>query len=113
MMADWTFRLARDPIKPLIGSGNDAVSFFARRDLLGPGVGPIEGVWGLPEVRLILRKQLPDGSWKYPGRQASPGIKYGLLDTWKQLRYLVDAYCMDRPHPAVSKAAEYVLSCQM
>ncbi len=112
MMADWTSCLAYDPIKPLINPGSDAVSFFARRDLLGLDSGPIESVWELPEAARIIKKQRPDGSWKYPGRAGGPGVKYGLIETWKQLRYLVDQYGMDRSRPAVSKAAEYVFSCQ-
>ncbi len=112
MMADWTSCLAYDPIKPLIDPGSDAVSFFARRDLLGLDSGPIESVWELPEAARIIKKQRPDGSWKYPGRAGGPGVKYGLIETWKQLRYLVDQYGMDRSRPAVSKAAEYVFSCQ-
>jgi hypothetical protein len=111
-MADWTSRLACDPIPPLLNCGNEAVVYFARRDLLGLDAGPVAQVWELPEAAGIVKKQRPDGSWKYPGKQAGPGVRYGLIETWKQLRYLVDAYGMDRSCPAVAKAAEYVFSFQ-
>jgi Prenyltransferase and squalene oxidase repeat len=112
MMADWTSRLHYDPIAPLLSSGDDAVAYFTRRDLLGLDAGPAEQLWELPEVTKIVTRQLPEGSWKYPGKPSGAGVKYGLIETWKQLRYLVDMYGMDRSHPAVSKAAEYVFSCQ-
>lgn len=111
-MAEWASRLAYDPVEPLLGSGNPAVAYFARRDLLGADAGPIESVWELPDAARIVRRQRADGSWKYPGRMAGTGVKYGLVETWKQLRLLVDQYGMARAHPAIAKAAEYVFSCQ-
>ncbi len=45
-----------DAAAPLLASGNEAVAYFARRDLLGEAVGPIEDVWSLPEVERLLRK---------------------------------------------------------
>lgn len=112
MMADWTSRLRHGPIEPLLNSGNAAVAYFTRRDLLGLDAGPLTIVWQLPEAARIVKKQQSDGSWKYPGNQVGSGIRYGLIETWKQLRFLVDAYSMDRSQPAVAKAAEYVFSCQ-
>ncbi len=112
-MADWISLLEHDPIKPLIDSGNTAVAYFTKRDLLGHETGPIEHIWELPEVKNILTKQRPDGSWKYPGRLSmGTGVKYGLIQTWKELRYLVDQYEMDRSHPAISSAAEFILFSQ-
>ncbi len=110
-MADWTALLKEDPIEPLLDSGNKAVAYFAERDLLLRDAGPIRLVWELPEVVKILNRQRPDGSWPYPGK-VDAGVKYSLIETWKQLRFLIDQYHMDRSHPAVSKGAEYVFSCQ-
>jgi hypothetical protein len=110
-MSGWSTRLKFDPIEPLLDSGSEAISYFTSRDLLD--TVPIGHIGGLPEVNRILRKQLPDGSWKYPGkRHADSGVKYPLLETWKQLRFLVGMFEMDRRHPAVERAADYVFSCQ-
>ncbi|HTY90121.1 MAG TPA: prenyltransferase/squalene oxidase repeat-containing protein [Methanocella sp.] len=110
MMSDWASRLKYDPIRPLTGS--DAIEYFTRRDLLGLDAGPIERIHQLPDVARIVRKQRPDGSWKYPGRTTCNGVKYSLLETWKQLRFLVDQYGMGRPHMAIVKSAEYVFARQ-
>lgn len=110
-MASWTALLKEDPIEPLLNSGNKAIAYFTERDLLLRDAGPIRQVWKLPEAAMILARQLPDGSWRYPCK-ADTGVRYGLIEAWKQLRYLVDQYQMDRSHPAISKAAEYIFSCQ-
>jgi hypothetical protein len=94
-------------------SDNEAIGYFTCRDLLDEKTLPIDFLWDLPEVKVLLRKQQPDGSWKYRDKQqGNTGVKYQLIETWKQLRYLVDMYEMDRRHPAVEKASEYVFSCQ-
>jgi hypothetical protein len=112
-MADWRTRLRFDPIEPLLASDNVPINYFSYRDLLDRETGPVSCLWELPDVKKILRKQQPDGSWKYPGRQhPDSGIKYQLIETWKMLRFLVDLYEMDRRHPAIERAAEYVFMCQ-
>ncbi|OPY27890.1 MAG: Prenyltransferase and squalene oxidase repeat protein [Methanocella sp. PtaU1.Bin125] len=113
-MADWRSRLRYDPVKPLLEADNGAIACFTCRDLLDEEVPPAGFVWGLPEVRKILRRQQPDGSWKpASGKQEKcPGVKYPLIETYRHLRHLVDQYEIDRRHPAIAKAAEYVFSCQ-
>jgi len=37
---------------------------------------------------------------------------YELLETWRNLRILVEMYGMDRTHPNVEKAAEFIFGCQ-
>ena len=112
-MAGWTTLLKQDPIVPLLDSGNEAVVYFTKRDILLQDIGPVQHIWKYPEVLRILKRQLPEGYWKYPGKiKAETGVKYNLIGAWKQLRYLVDQYGMDRSHPAISSAAEYIFSCQ-
>jgi hypothetical protein len=97
----------------MLDSDNEAIGYFTCRDLLDEKTLPSDFLWDLPEVKVLLRKQQRDGSWKYPGKQQeNTGVKYPLIETWKQFRYLVDMYEMDRRHPAVEKASEYVFSCQ-
>ncbi|MBI5533079.1 MAG: hypothetical protein HY898_10205 [Deltaproteobacteria bacterium] len=113
-MTTWKSQLNHDPVQPLLRGGFAAISLFARRDLLSEPAGAIEQLWDLPEVLRIVRKQRPDGSWKpAAGKQDKcPGVKYPLIETWRNLRHLVDQYELDHRHPAVHKACEYVLSCQ-
>lgn len=111
-MDGWRSRLRRDPIEPLLAAGDPALERFVRRDLLGEKVPPVRRLWERPELLRILRRQQADGSWKYPGRQCGPAVKYSLFETFKQLRVLVGQYGLRKSHPAMAAAAEHVFSCQ-
>lgn len=69
----------------------------------------------LPEPVRLIQKQLPDGSWKYPGKSSSNrfGISYDLLETFPHLLILVDRYAFNRSHPCLQGTVEYVIPCQM
>ncbi len=103
-----------DPIPLLASSRNAAISFFTKRDLLDERVGPVSTLWNLPEARSIARRQNADGSWSYPGRtkQARSGENYGQLETFRQAAVLVEKFGATRAHPAIARAAEYLLSFQ-
>lgn len=103
-----------DPIRGILSSGNAAVSYFVRRDLLGEVVEPLHGVWELPEVEKLLRGQNPDGSWGHRGKRAVayPSHHYELMETFKRFRLLVERYRLNREHPAAEAVAEYLFSCQ-
>ena len=113
-MAGWLDRLRYNPVQEMLQSGNDAASYFLRRDLLEERVEPITYAWQLPEAQKILRRQRHDGSWKYPGKRTIkyPKHHYGLLETFKQFRLLVEKYELTREHPAGEKAAEFLFTCQ-
>lgn len=113
-MAGWLDRLRYNPVQEMLQSGNDAVSYFVRRDLLEERVEPITHVWQLPEAQKIMRRQQPDGSWKYPGKRTVtyPKHHYGLLETFKQFRLLVERYELTREHLAGERAAGFLFSCQ-
>jgi hypothetical protein len=111
-MTVWTSMFMHDPLVPLCSSGNEAISYFVERDLLDRDVDPIATVWDLPEVKKIVRKQRADGSWKPAASKGDAVWKYNLTETWRQLRFLVDQYAMNRSHPAVANACAFVLSCQ-
>jgi len=110
----WQERLLFDPMPPLLASGNDAVKYFTNRDLLKKRVEPVSSLWLLPEVQNILKKQQPDGSWKYHGMQRDcyPKHFYSLFETWRVLRNLVDEYGFTKEHSSAEKAAEFIFSCQ-
>jgi hypothetical protein len=101
-----------DPLPPLLASGDEALVYFARRDLLGEDPGPVEGLWILPGAKKLLKKQLPDGSWPRPSGEKHPAVNYRLVETWRNLRYLVEVYGCTRQHPGTAAAAEYIFSCQ-
>ncbi|HUV35171.1 MAG TPA: prenyltransferase/squalene oxidase repeat-containing protein [Candidatus Desulfaltia sp.] len=112
-MTDWLAELRYNPLEALTTSGNAAVTYFARRDLLGEDPGPVEAVWGLPEVRKVLRKQRDDGSWGPSGKaDGYPLGRRSLVETFKALRGLVRRYQLTRDHEAVARASEYMFGWQ-
>ncbi len=112
-LTDWLAELKYDPLKTLTASGNEAVAYFARRDLRGEDSDPLEAVWSLPEVKKMLRKQRGNGSWKSSSKSDGypPGHKV-LLETFKALRTLVRRYQFTRDHEAVARASEYMFGWQ-
>ncbi|MFN2272306.1 MAG: prenyltransferase/squalene oxidase repeat-containing protein [Anaerolineae bacterium] len=112
-MNDWQNQLKIDPIPALLSSGDEALVTLARRDLLEETVEPIETLWKMEAALKIVNKQQEDGSWRYPGKGACDAwANYELLETYRQLRMLVEMYGFNRDHPAIQRAAEYTFSCQ-
>jgi len=111
-MTSWQTPLKYDPVAPLLSSENEAIGYFARRDLLDEDPGPVSCLWRLPAAQKILKKQQPDGSWPRPGVHKHEAINDELIETWKQFRFLVQVYGFTRDDPAASRAAEFLFSCQ-
>jgi hypothetical protein len=112
-MKSWRSHLRYDPIPPLLASGNEALQYFVRRDLLDEATGPADCLWQLPEAQKILKKQLPNGSFAFPsGKNKHAAIDFSLIETWRQFRYLVDVFGMSKDHPPTERAAEFILSRQ-
>ena len=63
----WLAALRFNPLPPLLVTSNPVIVTFARHDLLGEAVPPIETLWELPAVKSLLRRQLPGGAWPNPG----------------------------------------------
>ncbi len=102
-----------DPVKPLLQSNDPAIRYFTERDLLGNDVGSLEILWdGIPAIKKILKKQLPNGSFNPGKNNSGAGQNRSLTETWRQLRFLIDQYEMGRSHPAIQNACEYIFSCQ-
>lgn len=106
--------LRRDPVTPLLATGNAALLYMARRDLLGELSTPIAAVWESPDVVRAVARQRPDGGWTYP--DGNPEIRsradYDQLETYRQLGVLVCKFGLDRRHPAVASAAAFLSSFQ-
>lgn len=103
-----------DPVTHLLSSKNPAVSYFTKRDLLKESVPSISTIWQLPDIEKKMNKQQSDGSWKFPGKHSVkyPPYHYTLVQTWKELRTLIQQYEMTRKHPGVERACEFLFSCQ-
>jgi hypothetical protein len=109
----WLDVLRFDPVAPLLASGHQAVRYWANRELVQGSTGPpAEALWDLPVPRRIIRRQGAEGSWAYPGRRPRARTDYDLLETYRQLGFLVEMFGLTREHPALAAAAEYVLSHQ-
>jgi hypothetical protein len=114
MIDKWKSSLKRDPINGLQKDNDELLAYYVNRDLLGIPAVPITDLWVLPGAAQIIKKQLEDGSWKYPGKvhDSVPGQNYSLLETFRNLRLLVEVYGLTRQHEAMQRAAEFVFSCQ-
>lgn len=77
--------------------------------------GSAENLWQTREVERIVHRQLREGSWKYPGggkEYVRSKEDYNQIETFRVLGLLVEKHGLDRRHPAIEKAAEYLFSCQ-
>ncbi|NLS75665.1 MAG: hypothetical protein GXY76_00255 [Chloroflexi bacterium] len=111
-MEPWQAKLEFDPLPALLSSGDEALAYFVRRDLLGEEVGPVQRLWELPGARRILGRQRPDGSWPGSGAATYPAVHYRLVEAWREFRHLVQVYGLTREHPQTRQAAEFLFSCQ-
>lgn len=114
MSADWLGRLQANPLPALLLSGEPSLAYFAGKDLLEEAAGPVESLWEMPQAVALLNEQRTEGYWRYPAKSYDPftGGNYDLLETFRSLRVLVEMYGFTRCHPAMDRAAGYILSCQ-
>jgi hypothetical protein len=113
-MNNWLEEFRYNPISPLLSANSIPLQYFIKRDLLEEKVNSIKSLWELPEPKKILSKQLVDGSW--PDKNAKKHIdsptNYGLVETFRNIRILIQMYGFDKNHPRIQKAAEYIFSTQ-
>jgi hypothetical protein len=113
-MAAWDRALRYDALGPLASAEHPAISYFARRDLLGATVPPVMTLWDLPACRRLIGRQQRDGSWRYSGGR--PEIRsqshYDLLETYRQVGVLVEKYGLTKAHPGMRRAADFLFSFQ-
>lgn len=113
-MGKWQDDFRFDPVRPLINHNNQAVSLFAKRELLNQDIR-VENLWQCREVQRILTRQKHNGAWKYPGggnAHIRSAEDYDQFETYRNLGYLIEQYGMTRKNAAVQKAAEYLFQCQ-
>jgi hypothetical protein len=111
-MASWKTSLHVDPLPTLSASEDDALVWHLNAELLGRRGPSKDTLWQLPEVSKVLKNQQADGFWRYPKQPPPPTGNYDLLETFRQLRVLVQTYRLDASHPGLRRAADWVLGCQ-
>jgi hypothetical protein len=114
MTARWLTALQLNPLPRLLDWQDEALTYFVKRDLAGKQRGPIETLWDLPEALRLARAQGEDGAWIYPSKSIDPvtGTNYYLIETYRNLRVLVETYGYNRQNPAIERAAEFLFSYQ-
>ncbi len=92
----------------------EPVAYFARRDLLGEAVGPVETLWKSSAAVKVLRGQQADGSWRYPGGNLHLRAQedYDQLATYTRVRELVEKFGFTREHRGLARAATYLYGRQ-
>jgi hypothetical protein len=68
MAKNWLDILHNDPLSALLEWGDKALNYFVRRDLMEEPLPTVKRLWELPQAIRLAKKQLADGSWKYPGK---------------------------------------------
>jgi len=109
-----TLALDIDSLPALLAWPDAALAYWVRRDLLEQAVGPVQALWETQGASRLTRAQPPAGSWRYHGKSHDPetGASYDLLETYRQLRVLVEMYGLSHEHPTLRNAADYLFSCQ-
>ncbi len=114
MTHPWYKSLKYDLFAYFTTISNPFVQYFVRRDLQELPVDPVEHLWSHPNVTHILRKQQPDGSWpdRNPRKHKNSPTLYTIVETYRNLGYLVDLFQLDRHHEATQRAASFLFSTQ-
>ncbi len=110
----WQNELKYDPMPKLLSSGNAALIYWTRRDLLGEGSTHPESIWDSAEVSRMARRQREDGSWPYGSQHAKvrSQLNYDQVETYRVLGLLVEKYALNTGHPLIGKAAEFLFQFQ-
>lgn len=111
-MPNW--KLKHNPIPPLLKCSYENIVYFTKRDLLNKKVENPQTLWDLKEATKIISKQEADGRWKYPSpkKDVRDIEGYDLLETYRQLGFLVEKFGFNKQHEAITKAKEYIFKQQ-
>lgn len=109
-MEKWLALLHYNPLSYLETTENRAIRYFCRKDLFEKE-GWEEELYDLPVVQQIIRHQQKEGWWKFQNPTSSL-INYNLLETYRNLGFLIEKYGLTKQHETIQKAARYCFSCQ-
>ena len=113
-MEKWQNLLRHDPLPNLLSSKDQAIVFFAKRDLQDEKGNQIESLWELPVAKKIVSHQQLDGSWKYPAAKLNIRSQqnYNQIETYRIIGELVEKYAFNNCSDALRKAADFLFSFQ-
>jgi hypothetical protein len=102
-----------DPIAPLLAAGDPSLAWAVGHDIFDEPLEP-QSLWEMPQVVHAMRRQCEDGSWAYHGgtSRIRSDANYAQIATYQQLLVLISKYRLDRRHPAIAGAADFLLGCQ-
>lgn len=107
-MSTWLNKLKYDPVQPLLAARDEALTIRVQRDLLGQKTQPVALLWKTKEATKICNHMNPGGYWENPGKNTDSRW----LSTFRQLRYLIEIYLMDRTQDVIARACEFLLGAQ-
>ncbi len=113
-MDKWLEQLKYSPLPLLASSSNIAIKYHVKKDLLIGEPDSLEKIWEMKQVTRLLKKQQADGSWRYPNpKEDIRSIQdYNQVETFRNLAILIEKYLLNRNHPAIEAAAEFLFGCQ-
>jgi hypothetical protein len=113
-MITWIQKLNYDALPSLLNSQNPSIPYFTKRDIKHKKTLPISAIWELPIVTNRLKNQQKDGSWKFLGQKRNlyPPHHYQLVETWKQLRILIQDYQLTNEQIQIKHGCEFLFRCQ-
>jgi hypothetical protein len=114
LVDNWRKHLKYDPFPLLGSSSNEAIRYQFSRDLMDEDLDNVEHLWEMKQAKRMLNKQQEDGSWRYPNpKEEIRSLKgYDQVETFRNLAILIEKYLLNREHPAIERAAEFLFGCQ-
>ncbi len=113
-MENWKEKLRLDPLPKLLFTESSPIGYFVKRDLLDKKVKSVKTLWKSLVVDKILKKQQQNGLWKYPSNKQDLTTQenYNLLETYRQIGFLIEKHGFNNQHQAIQKAADFLFSFQ-
>jgi hypothetical protein len=108
----WIQKLQYNPLPVLENAPNAAIRYFLEKDVLD--TRPQKNLWNAPEVTRLMHTQQANGACVYAGgnERIREKTHYNQLETYRNVGILVEKYDLNRTHPGIAKAAEFLFSCQ-
>ena len=106
-MGNWENRFKYDPSLPLRKTDDIAVRYSFEIEIIEKTDLQLKDVWQSKPAQAALRKQQPNGSWKYTAQPTWSKLDYDQYETFRRLADLVEKYRFSKDHPSIVKIADY------